>query len=195
MKKTIVSILGIAILAAIGITAEAQSISRPLPRVIQNLSDEDYAVWAQWQNRQANLRADEGGDRSWDKYNYATRVTRDSYSHGSASRQSSSTSRKNSSTASTRNGNAHTNVRRRGGMTVTKRQVRFVNPDYVGPRPLEVYNPWVRSKGNLGSPDWPNLFVPCKEGTTTMQEVLDRLIGPQNPERVFKTMMEGYLGN
>jgi len=73
--------------------------------------------------------------------------------------------------------------------------MRYLNPDYVGPRPLVVYNPWVRSQGNLGTPDWANLFVPCKEGTITMEEVLDLLVGPQNPERVFKTMMEGYLGN
>jgi len=195
MKKTIVSILGIVILAATGITAEAQSASRPLPRVIQNLSDEDYTVWAQWQNRQANRRADEAGDRSWGKYDYATRVTSDSFSRGSASMQSHSTSRRNDSNTATRRSSTHANINRRGGMSATSRKIRYLNPDYVGPRPLVVCNPWVRSQGSLGTPDWADLFVPCKEGTITMQEVLDLLVGPQNPERVFKTMMEGYLGN
>lgn len=195
MRKTIVSILGIVILAAIGITAEAQFASHPLPRVIQNLSDEDYVIWAQWQNRQANRRADEAGDTSWRKYDYATRVTSDSFSRGSASMQSRSTSRRRDSRTATRNNSTHATINRRGGATITSRKVRSLNPDYVGPRPLVVYNPWVRSQGSLGTPDWANLFVPCKEGTITMQEVLDLLIGPQNPERVFKTMMEGYLGN
>jgi hypothetical protein len=195
MKKTIVSILGIVILAAIGIAAEAQSVPRPLPRAIQNLSDEDYTVWAQWQNRQASRRGDEAGDTSWRKYDYATRVTSDSFSRGSASMQSRSTSKRNDSRTATRNGSTHATVNQRGGTTITSRKIRYLSPDYVGPRPLVVYNPWVRSKGSLGTPDWANLFVPCKEDTITMQEVLDLLIGPQNPERVFKTMMEGYLGN
>lgn len=191
MRKTIVSILGIVILAATSIAATAQ----PLPRVIQNLSDEDYTVWAQWQNRQANRRADEAGDMSWEKYDYATRVTSDSFSRGSASMQSRSTSRRNDSRTATRRSSTHANINRRGGATITSRKVRYLNPDYISPRPFVVYNPWVRSKGSLGTPDWANLFVPCKEGTITMEEVLDRLVGPQNPERVFKTMMEGYLGN
>lgn len=211
MKKTIASILGIIILATIGITVEAQTVPRPLPQVIQNLSDEDYAIWAQWQNQQASRRAEEiEDDTGWLRYNYADRVTSSSYSRGSATTRMSGTtnatnnsssrsgkgwSSRSGSRSATRRGSASTNTNRFGGTTVTSHKVRYLNPDYIGSGTVTAYNPWVRFTGGLGAPDWGVIFVPCKKGTVTMQEVLDRLVGPQNPERVFRLMMGDYFGN
>jgi hypothetical protein len=178
--------------------ADAQ-VARPLPKLIQNLSDEDYFIWAQWQNRQAVRRFREiDGRTRWDKYDYASRVVSSNFSRGNATTQTSGTSHSSSragSRSTSRSGYANTNINRLGGAIVTSYRIRFRNPDYVSPGPTTAYNPWTRCKGGLGTPDWENLFVPCKEGTITMQEVLDQLIGPQNPEKVFKIMLEGYFGN
>jgi len=197
MRKTVVSILGIVILATVGFAAKAQTVTRPLPQLIQNLSDKDYAVWAQWQNRQANRRAEEvANDTEWRKYNYADRVISDSFSRGSTTMRSSTrTNRGGATSSATRNSSARANTNRYGGTAITAYKVRYLNPDYVGLKPVIAYNPWARQKGGLGTPDWASLFVPCKKDTVTMQEVLDRLGGPRNPEKVYKVMLEDYLGN
>lgn len=198
---TLAIIIGI----STGVT-NAQTVNRPLPKLIQNLSDEDYATWAEWQNRQAARRAEaEDAETRWGKYDYADRIVSNSFNHGDASVQISGTARSNSTTrpgnvgqtrrtgsrSMTRNSQASTN--QYSGTTVISDQVRVRNPDYVGPGATVTYNPYVRYEGGLGGPDWATLFIPCKEGTITMQEVLDRLTGPQRPERVFKIMMEGYF--
>lgn len=203
MRKTIVIILAILLTSTI---VSAQTVDRPLPKLIQNLSDEDYAIWAQWQNRQATRRAEkENAETRWDKYDYADRVVSNSFSDGKATVRSSGTARSNSTTRPGNTGqaqrsgsrsmtrNSQANINQRGGTTIVSDQVRVRNPDYVGPGATLTYNPYVRSEGGLGPPDWAALFVPCKEGTITMQEVLDRLTGPQRPEKVFKIMMEGYF--
>lgn len=196
----------LAIIIGITSTVSGQTVERPLPKLIQSLSDEDYAVWAAWQNRQATRRAEaEDTKTKWDRYTYAGRVTSNSFSNGSANVRTSGTARTNStsrpgnagqtnrsgSRSMSRNSQANTN--QKGGTTVITDQVRVHNPDYVGPGAVQMYNPYVRPTGGLGSPDWATLFIPCKEGTITMQEVLDRLVGPQRPEKVFETMMEGYF--
>ena len=202
MRRTILAIL----IILTSTVASAQTVDRPLPRLIQNLSDEDYAIWAQWQNRQATRRAEkEGAKTQWDRYTYADRVVSNSFNRGSAAMRSSGTARTNStsrpgnagqsqrsgSRSMTRNSQASTD--QRSGTTIISDQVRRANPNYVGPGATLTYNPYVRSEGGLGAPDWATLFIPCKEGTITMQEVLDRLTGPQRPEKVFETMMEGYF--
>lgn len=211
MKKTIVSILGIVILVAISITAEAQTVVRPLPLLIQNLSDEDYAIWAQWQNQQASRRSEVlAEDTDWTKYNYADRVVSNSFSRSNATMRTSATSNsannsssrsgpgwsnRSGSRSASRNGSASANVNRFGGTAITSYRVRYLNPDYVGPGPVSAYNPWVRPEGGLGTPDWKNIFVPCKKGTVTMQEALDRLTGPQNPEKVFEILMGDFISD
>jgi hypothetical protein len=204
MRRTILTIL-IILTSAV---ASAQTADRPLPKLIQNLSDEDYVVWAQWQNRQAERRAEVEGEKTqWDRYTYADRVVSNSFSNGSASvrvsgnSRSNSTSRPGSAGKSHRSGsrdttrNSQANTNQASGTTVITDQVRMRNPGYVGPGATVTYNPYVRPEGGLGGPDWATLFIPCKEGTITMQEVLDRLIGPQRSEKVFETMMEGYFGD
>lgn len=203
MRKTIIIILATLLTGTI---ASAQTVDRPLPRLIQNLSDEDYVIWAQWQNRQSVRRAETEDARTrWDRYTYADRVVSNSFSNGSASMQVSGNSRNNSTTrpgkagnarrsgsrSMTRNSQAYTN--QANGTTIISDQVRRLNPEYTGPEATLTYNPYVRPEGGLGTPDWAILFIPCKEGTITMQEVLDRLTGPQRPEKVFKIMMEGYF--
>lgn len=201
----IVSILGIVILATISITVEAQTVVRALPQLIQNLSDKDYAIWAQWQNRQAIRRVVEiADDIDWMRYNYADRVISNSFSRGNTTARTSNSSNSvsNSSTrgksrsgsrSTTRNGYANTNFNRFGSTAITSYQTRYLNSDYAGAGVISIYNPLIQPKGGLGTPDWANLFVPCKKGTITMQEVLDRLIGPQNPEKVFKIMLGDYF--
>jgi hypothetical protein len=202
MRKTILAIL----IILTSTVASAQTVARPLPKLIQNLSDEDYIIWAQWQNRQSVRRAEvEDARTRWDKYDYANRIVSNSFNYGNVNVQTSGTVRSNSSTrpgnagqtrrtgsrSMTRDSQASTN--QRSGTTVISDQVRRLNPNYAGPGGTLTYNPYVRPKGGLGAPDWAILFVPCKEGTITMQEVLDRLTGPQRPEKVFKIMMEGYF--
>lgn len=191
MRK-IISILATLILVATGTIATAQ-VPHPTPQVIQSLSDSDYALWAQWQNRQAVRRSEEEAKRTrWDKYDYASRVVSSSSSRGSAGTRNSSMSR-SSSHLSTRRGSSSANFNRSGGTTITSYRVRYLNPEYVGPSASVFHNPLARHVKGMGTPDWKAIFVPCKEGTTTMQEVLDRLVGPQNPERVFEIMLEGYF--
>ncbi len=199
MRK-IVSILATLILVTTGTIATAQ-VPRPVPQTIQNLTDSDYANWAQWQNRQAVRRAEEDAKRTrWDKYDYANRIVSSNSSRGDASTRMSGTSNSTtrsgkrwSSRSATRRGGSSTNFNRSGGTTITSYQVRYYNTDYVGPGASSFYNPWVRYVKGRGTPDWKVIFVPCKEGTTTMQEVLDRLVGPQNPEKVFEIMLKGYF--
>lgn len=164
--------------------------AQTLPKLIQNLSDENYAIWANWQNRQIVRRAET--IVSPPQYNYADRIVSDSFSRGITQMSGHSRSRSRPGSRFT-NRNRDTNFNRRNKTSVTTYQRRYINPDYSGPGSILFYNPYARLEGGLGSPDWSNLFVPCKEGTVTMQEALDHLVGPQNPEKVFKIMMEGYF--
>jgi hypothetical protein len=199
VRKLTVVIFGTIILTTISLTAIAKAEPRALPEIIQNLSDKEYAVWAQWQNRQAVRRAGEIADKiRWEKYDYIDRMVSRSFSRGDAMTRTSVTSRSSGRAASrhaTRNGYVSTNLNRSNGTTIAFFKDRCLNPDYVGPSAIVAYNPWVRSENRTGKPDWANLFVPCEEGTITMQEVLDRLIGPQKPERVYKIMLEGFIGD
>ena len=203
-------ILAIAVLVT-SVTIANGQIIRPLPQVIQNLSNEDYAVWVGWQNRQAIRRAEEIiDDTAWNKYSFADQVVTNSFSRGNATTQLSSSSRSTSNSsiqsgegwsnrsgshAATRRGQSNTDFNRQGGTTTTTRQVRYRNPEYVGAGAVMTYSPWVRLKGRLGTPNWSNLFVPCKKGTLTMQEALDQIPGPLNAEKTFKALLEDYFGN
>ena len=80
------------------------------------------------------------------------------------------------------------------GETMTASRVRHPNPDYIGSGPSTYYSPWVRSDQSKGTPAWDRIFVPCKKGTITMQEVLDILSGPADPEVICRIMFEGYFG-
>jgi hypothetical protein len=188
---------------AILVTSVANGqITRSLPQVIQNLSNENYVIWAGWQNRQAARRAEEIlADTAWNKFNYVKQLTSNSFSRGSSLTQTGSNSRSAtlsgrgwSDSSGSRNGYESTNFNSRDGTVITSRQVRYRNPDYVGAGTVMTYNPWVRLRSGIGSPDWDNLFVPCEDGTLTMQEALNQL-GPRNPEQVFKIFMGGYFGD
>lgn len=191
----------LAIMILITSVANGQGI-RSLPQVVQNLSNENYAIWASWQNRQAARRAEEVlADTAWNKFTYAKRLISNSFSRGNtttrvgSSSQSSTQSGKGwSDRSGSRDGYADTNFNRYGGTTITSRRVKYRNPSYMGAGSVMIYNPWARAENSLGAPDWDNLFVPTSEGgTLTLQEVLDQRFGPTNPEKVFKALMGVYF--
>ncbi len=192
--------LTFAILLTMVATANSQVV-RPLPQLVQNLSNENYAIWASWQNQQAARRAEEIlTDTAWDKFSYAKRLISSSFGRGNTSTQVSSSSRSSSQSgkgwferSGSSSGQATANFNRYGGTVITSRQVRYRNPSYVGAGTVITYNPWTRLRDGIGSPNWNNLFVPCKEGTLTLQEALNQIRGPQNSEKVFTILMEDYF--
>lgn len=63
----------IALAMLVGTTTCAQE---GLPKFVQSLSSEDYAIWAAWQNRQAKLRtAEESKDSIEEPFIYSVRTT------------------------------------------------------------------------------------------------------------------------
>jgi hypothetical protein len=193
MKKLIASVL---MTLALVVTANAQSVQRPVPQFVESLSDADYATWAQWQNRQAERRSKELSAASiTPRYNHALRVESSGSSRGSAFTRSRANSARGgtASNHTTRNGSAATQFRRRDESATTAYSIRYNNPDYVGPGPVTIYNPWARTKDGKGTPDWDRIFVPVKEGTMTVSEVMDRLSGPYSQEKIFKLFISDYF--
>ena len=193
MKKLIASVL---ITLALVVTADAQSVQRPVPQFVESLSDADYATWAHWQNRQAMRRGKElSAASTTPRYNDAVRVESSTASRGSAFTRSRANSARGGTASShtTRSGSAATQFGRRSASVTTARRIRYNNPDYAGPGPVVTYNPWVRATGGKGTPDWDRIFVPVKEGTMTVSEVMDRLSGPYNREKIFKLFISDYF--
>ena len=176
--RIIISFLVIVALAA---SAYGQGVARPVPKTITALSDADYAIWAQWQNRQTDRRvAEVSANSTIPRHNYADRVTSSGYTRGILipPRDYLPTFRYGESR----------------GETMTASKVRYPNPDYIGPGVITHYNPWVRPGEGKGTPAWDTIFVPCRVGTITMQEVLDILGGPADPEVICRIMFEGHFG-
>ncbi len=193
MKKLIAAIL---MTLALVVTANAQSVQRPVPQFVESLSDADYATWAQWQNRQAERRGKElSAASTTPRYNYAIRVESSTASRGGAFTQSraNSTRGRGMSNRSGRSGSVATQFMSRSDSVTMARTMRYNNLDYVGPGPVTIYNPWVRAKGGKGTPEWDRIFVPVKEGTMTLSEVMDRLSGPHNQEKVFTLFISDYF--
>jgi hypothetical protein len=67
-----------------------------------------------------------------------------------------------------------------------------MDSDYTGPGEVMVYNPFVRSSGGVGLPDWDNLYVPCQSGAMTVSEAL-RKYGPTDPEALYEKLMAPYF--
>ena len=205
--KAILLIIGIFITGSVFATEPTIS---PLPGFIQNLSDADYSVWAQWQNRQVQRRAveittnslvpeyldaDRTVIRSGSRSDTNATVNQRSQSYSDArTRRGDGYSDRRGSRITNSNTVANASTRQVGGTVITSYQTRYRNPAYTGAGTVRSYNPWVRFTGGEGFPEWDTLFVPCKEGTVTLQELLDSLIGPRNPERVFTGRMKGYFG-
>lgn len=193
MKKLLASILVVFALVA---TANAQSAQRPVPQFIESLSDADYATWAQWQNRQSERRSREVSEGLTEpRYNNALRTESSTIGSGGAFTQSQANSirRGGASSRTARGRSSFTQFRRRTDTVTTARTMRYANPSYTGPGPLTTYNPWVRPKGGKGTPDWDRIFVPVKEGTMTVSEVMDRLSGPYSQEKIFTLFIRDYF--
>jgi hypothetical protein len=183
MRKLLTAIL---ITLALVATANAQDVKRPVPQFVESLSDADYATWVQWQNRQAERRAEEKS--KWPaepRHDYATQVERRGVMGGMAATRSR--------TNFNEGGRAVTRFRGGAASITTSRTVRYVNPNYTGPGPITIYNPWVRVKDGKGTPDWDNIFVPAKEGTMTVSELMDTLKGPLSAEKVFANAVSEYF--
>ncbi len=176
--RIIISFLVIVALAA---SAYGQGVDRPTPKTIATLSDADYIIWAQWQNRQTDRRAAQvSADSTTPRHNYADRVTSSGYTRGVLIPP-------RDYLPAFRYGESR-------GETMTAYRIRYPNPDYIGPGTATYYNPWVRAGGGKGTPTWDTIFVPCNKGTITMQEVLDMLPGPADPEVIYHIMLGGYFG-
>ena len=192
MMKLIASILVVFALVA---TANAQSAMRPVPQFIESLSDADYAIWARWQNRQAERRSKEvSANSATPRYQHGVRLETSQSSSSAASVRSSVRSSRGAGSA--RGGRSGLTTMRGQSLTTsvtTATPTRYLNPDYAGPGPLTTYNPWTRVKGGKGTPDWDRIFVPVKEGTMTVSEVMDRLSGPYSQEKVFKLFISDYF--
>lgn len=142
---------------------------RPLPTAVQNLSDEEYAAWAIWQNALTRRRVDGYYGVRW-LTSPASEVT--TSLRGSATRSTYGTYGKGR-----RSGFTVNNYSRCG--TINRRDYLnyYVNPDYVGPGPATYYNPFVRVEAGLGTPDYENLFIQTDEGPITIADFI-RAEGP-----------------
>jgi hypothetical protein len=182
---------------------------RPLPKFVAELSREDYAVWAEWQNRQAGLRAEREAKYSYERpYITVNRTAVNSSggrsstmrANGTTTRNLSSRgysknghSRRSQSSTTTRNMSANRNSRNWNSTTAETYPHRYVNPAYVPSGPVTVYSPYVKPEGGVGEPDWDNLFVPCEEGTMTLTEALDECRGPASPEKLYRNLLKEWF--
>jgi len=176
---------------------------QPLPKFVQELADDDFQVWTDWQNRQATARAAERGLPDLPELPWR-RVIRETTASGATHVSSDIVVSSATRLQSGRSGN-----RGRGGKSGGNSQtyragyaaagsVRelgpayYPNPNYTGPGPLTVYNPYCRSAGGIGSPDWDNLFIPTQDGKTrTLGEELQKR-GPVDPEALYRELFTPY---
>ena len=152
----------------------------PPPKFVQTLTAEQFRAWATWQNMQVKLNQGEGGDR----YVYGSRSVTDTSDRSSFLYGGRFDSRGND----VRSGGMDT----RGQSVTSNYPLRFSNTDYASPGQEMVYNPFVRSTGGTGLPDWDNLYVPVGRGSMTVSEAL-RKCGPMEPEQLFEKLMSPYF--
>lgn len=161
-----------------------------VPKFVQNLSSEDYATWAAWQNRQAKLRAAEESEESVEKPYITSVRTTSSISGGvtAALNRLNKTSR--SKRGSTTRAAATNNVDTWRNATVETIPHRYVNPAYRPPGPLTIHNPYARFVNPVNrTPNWDKIFVPCKSGTMTVSEAMDKLGSLMPAELLFSVLM------
>lgn len=160
-----------------------------LPQFVQNLSAEDYATWAAWQNRQAKLRAAEESEDSIEgPFVYSVRTT--SSMNGGITADldrlnKTNWSKRSSATRST----ATNNVTTWRNATSETLPHRYVNPAYQPPGALTIHNPFVRPKAGEGTPDWSNLYVPCEYGTKTLAEAMEEVNGPISAGKLYAKLL------
>jgi len=188
---------------------DAAATTRALPKFVQELSAEDFEIWAKWQNRQAELRAKHDAFYNYERPYITVNKTIVSSAGGrSSSTRTGGTTRRDSVSNTIR---GH-NTSKRTGSSVTNRNGfsnrtsqswnntiiftyphHYRNPAYVPPGPVTTYNPFVKPEVCSGEPDWDNLFVPCEEGTKTLTEALDECRGPTSPEKLYRKLLEEWF--
>jgi hypothetical protein len=186
----ILIVLGIMVKSVVGqtVTATEGPALRPLPQVIQNMSDEEYAAWAIWHNIVTTRKAAEYIGPSRYLYGKATDTYSRSNGRTTANSSSHSDSRTNrgkttSNRSSSRYGHTSIDSNHSGSSHTRNYQYRYFNPNYAGSNSATYYNPFVRSKGSLGYPDYENIYLPTPEG---VQSVADLMFTPSKKARSKK---------
>jgi hypothetical protein len=191
------------------VVTDGATAPRALPKFVQELSPKDYETWARWQNRQAVLRAQEESANSLElPYLSVDKTVVNSRGGSSAHIRTGSTTERNMSSRSVRGGNT---TNRSGNTTTTRRGYvgrsatswgnataftyphRYNNPAYVPAGPLTAFNPFVKPANIEGEPDWNAFYLPCDEGTMTVQELLDNMRGPMDPERLYRLFLQDWF--
>jgi predicted nucleic acid binding AN1-type Zn finger protein len=184
---------------------------RSLPKFVQNLSQENFAAWANWQNAQTEKRSADPatvdyerpylpGVRTTATTSKTTTFTGSSNVEGGnfSSRRGftrNGFSSNNASVSSYRN-NTNSGYRGLAGSTSTESRVfNYRNPFYNSPPPIILYNPFVKPTTGKGEPDWRNIFIPHKGKIVTVQEALEQADGPIHPETLFTNAMKTFLGD
>jgi len=148
-----------------GLTITEGPVFYPLPKFVQTLSDDDFAVWATWQN----LQASNNKSNSFEPMHLRGQRTSTSiYVDRVGNRRGSNTI---------------------NGLTISEAMpTMYVNPDYTGPGPLTVYNPFCRSVEGDGTPNWSELYVPFDGGVCNMVQAM-RVTGRRDAERLYSELM------
>jgi len=151
------------------ITVTEGPVARPLPQAIQSMNDEKYAAWAIWHNLVTTRNT---GKYTASKWLYGTTIDIYNRSNGRMNTNSSLHRRSHSSV----NSNHNSFVHRRSY------QYRYYNSDYTGSGSITIYNPFARHEGNLGYPDYENIYLPTPKGP---QSMADLILSP--PKKIGKT--------
>jgi len=167
-----------------------------LPKIIQNLSAEDYEAWAIWQNRQAELHSQKQARYNYEgRYITGTKIVVSATNGRDSSLNTGSvntTNRYRTQTTATHSGYATRSDRGWNSAVATSVPYRYVNPDYTPIDPLHLYNPVVKGEGNA-PPDWGHLYVPTPDGSISLLEALDQYGGPISPEKLYTKLLEGWF--
>lgn len=145
-----------------------------LPKFVQSLTPESYGAWASWQNEQARLHKKAGWEPQYIQ-GVGSKTTVNTDLIGNRGRWG---------------GDANANF---SGLSISESfPTRFVNPDYVGPGPLTVYNPYARFTENTGAVDWAEIYVITKDGVMSMTKAMSKY-APMPPEELFRQLMTPYF--
>jgi hypothetical protein len=166
--------IGYAAVVGQTITVTEGPVPSAVPKFVQAMTPENYLAWATWQNEMAAKHKKTGWESSYIE-GVGTRTTTDAELIGPRGRWG---------------GSANTNF---SGLTVSESfTTRFVNPDYTGPGPLTIYNPYCRFTENTLNPNWAEIYVITKSGVMTMTQAMAKH-APMPPEELFKRLMAPYF--
>jgi len=172
----ILTLLSFASVANGQLTVTEGPIARPLPQIIQNMSNEEYATWVIWHNLVTARKAGEKDEKdgyTGPKWLYGE-VT-NSYKRGSgrgATNNRGPRGVRSSNQFSSSRGRTSVNTNHSSFSHTRNYQYRYLNPDYTSPGSITIYNPFVRHKGSLGYPDYENIYLPTPKGPQSMADLI-----------------------